>query len=363
VAWLLPRLPPATGWHAEAHQTKDHLGQGFRNEQVGGGGGLAPFHPAPQLPTGCRNEGDTNDGILKAFLTGFGERPIATVTAEELKRYVNSLPKRTWKTKKGKIKNEGASESFVKKTITHIRGLFDLAVEKDFIAKHPSRSLTIKLKVPKQTRKPDKSVFPPQDFLKLLAVMNEQDQLVVWLAAFSLRPNEIFAIRGAAVGPDFIHIENAMSNEWELKGTKTDKGKFVALGEDLARKTHRWMAAKGIQPQDFLFKTRIGTVMTDENFLKKHLRPAAKRAKIATIDVDHQMLRRSFATLANALGFDVKNIQAQMGHARPDMSLIEYAQPVDEVRRRQIQHMEDVLLGKAPMPVDLTAKLGSRLVN
>jgi hypothetical protein len=36
---------------------------------------------------------------------------------------------------------------------------------------------------------------------------------------------------------------------------------------------------------------------------------------------------------------------------------------LDEVRRQQIQHMEDVLLGKAPMPVDLTAKLGSRLVN
>jgi hypothetical protein len=191
--------------------------------------------------------------------------------------------------------------------------------------------------------------------------MNERDQLVVWLTIFSLRPNEIFAIRDTAVGPDSFHIENALSQQRELKGTKTDKGKYIALGEALAKKTHQWIAANGIGRQYFLFTTIIGTPMSDSNFLKKHLRPAAKRAKIATLDVDFQILRRSFAALASALGFDVKNIQAQMGHARPDMSLIEYVQPVDDVRRRQTQHLEDVLLGKTAMPVDLTT--GCRFIE
>ena len=109
---------------------------------------------------------------------------------------------------------------------------------------------------------------------------------------------------------------------------------------------------------------RLKSQASVKNFLRRRLRPAARRAAITTLDVDFQMLRRSFATLAGAIsGGGAKSIQAQMGHARPDMWLLEYAQPVDEMRRRLLERMERILLGKEPVPVDLTAKLGSKLVN
>jgi integrase len=118
-----------------------------------------------------------------------------------------------------------------------------------------------------------------------------------------------------------------------------------------------------IGPHDYLFTNEVGKPVNRENFLKRKLRPAARRAKIPVLDVDFQMLRRSFATVAGAIGCDVKTIQAQLGHARPDMSLTEYIQPVADVLRSQMKRLEDILRGRVPMPVDLQNKLGSGTVQ
>jgi integrase len=211
---------------------------------------------------------------------------------------------------------------------------------------------------------PIRRLVPPHELPRLLAQLNDRDQLVVWLAVMSPRPNEIFAIRGADVGPNWIHIAHAFSRNRTLKETKNTKDKYIALGREVARRIHRWIAEHQIGPDDFLFTNpRNGRPVSRDVFLRRRLHPAAERARITTLDVDFQMLRRSYATLGHALGFDVKNIQAQMGHTRPNMALLEYVQPVDDIRRQQAQRMEDILLGEEPMPVDLTAKLGSRLVN
>jgi integrase len=76
-----------------------------------------------------------------------------------------------------------------------------------------------------------------------------------------------------------------------------------------------------------------------------------------------KMLRRSFATIGHALGLDLKAIQAQMGHARPDMTAIEYMQPVDALRMEQMNRLGQMMRGEMPIPVDVMAKLGSKRVN
>jgi integrase len=170
------------------------------------------------------------------------------------------------------------------------------------------------------------------------------------LAIISLRPSEIFAVMGRNVGPGFIHIQNSLSKHRELDDTKTGRDKYISLPPELDDEIHCFMTEHGVGPNDLLFTTRTGTPLSVKNFLRRRLRPAARRAAITTLDVDFQMLRRSFATLAGAIsGGDAKSIQTQMGHARPDMWLLEYAQPVDEMRRRLLERMERILLGKEPV--------------
>jgi integrase len=236
--------------------------------------------------------------------------------------------------------------------------VLDLAIDKDLITKNPARSKIVRLTMPKQAAKPDKSVFSPRDLPRLLAQLNERDELILRLAITSPRPNEIFAIRGADVGLRWINVSHALSRKRDLKTTKNSKGKYIVLGPELARKLHQWIADRQIGPHDFLFTTKFGKPIGRDAFLRRRLRPAAKRAKIATPDVDFQMLRRSYATLATALGQDIKSTQAQMGHERPDMSMIEYAQPVDDLRLQQAEHMKNGLLGKEPMPSGSDRKAG-----
>jgi integrase len=309
---------------------------------------------------------DTNASILTLIKAALGERVIEAVQPEDIKLFINSLPKRTWKTPTGRIKT-GCSESQADKCITYVRAIFDLATERaakrGVLFLNPARSKAVPLTVPVACRKPDKTILPPQELPRLLQQLNEADQLAVWLAAISLRPGEAFAIQGGDVGPRCIRIEDSLSRDRELKDTKTHKHKYVFVPAELDSRIHRWLAEHNIGPRDFLFVNEAGRPMSVGNFLKRRLRPAAKRAGIATLDVDFQMLRRSFGTLGVAIGGDLKSIQAQMGHARPDMTLLEYAQPVDDARCRLVQRIEDILLGKEPMPVDLTVKLGSRLVN
>jgi integrase len=71
------------------------------------------------------------------------------------------------------------------------------------------------------------------------------------------------------------------------------------------------------------------------------------------------MLRPSFSTVAAAIGFDVKSIQSQLGHSKPDMSYKEYVQPVDAQREGHMVRLEDILRGLAPMPLDFGKRLGS----
>lgn len=304
-----------------------------------------------------------NASVFALIKGGLGSRPIDQIKPDDLKRFLNALPKRTWKTPNGKIKS-GVSLSYVKKVITQLRAIFDLAAERDLIRKNPSRSINIRLSVPKQARRPDKTVFPPHDLPPLLAVLKERDRIIVWLSMLgATRPNELFAILGKDVGPDWVHIEKALDRKREVKDTKTERPRYIHLPAVIGEELKGWMAKNEVGSHDLVFRNTIGGPLNRENFLKRVLRPAARRARIATLEVDFQMLRRSFATLAQVVGLDVKSIQSQLGHSRPDTTLLEYVQPLDSVTREKMERLEGMLRGTLPMPADVTARLGSKLVN
>jgi integrase len=331
--------------------------------------------PAATVATICDDlrllrEGDwddatrsTNASVLELIKSGLGKRPLETVSAEDLKLFLNALPKRSWKTPKGKVRT-GISLSYVKKTITQLRAVFDLALERELIRKNPSRSSTVKLTVPKQARKPDKSIFPPVELPRLMAALNTRDRIIAWISILgATRPNELFPIQGKDVGSNWVNIEKALNRKRETKDTKTCRPRFIYVPPFVMEDLHQWITEHKVGPDDLVFPNRVGRPIARGNFLNRRLRPAAKRAGIATLDVDFQMLRRSFATIAHALGLDLKAIQVQLGHAEPDMSAKEYVQEVDAVRIAQFDRLGQMMRGAIPMPVDVMAKLGSRRVN
>jgi integrase len=299
-----------------------------------------------------------------------GDRALESIAAEDLKRLVSGLPAhRTQSAGRiervdGKLKRRpgivktGISVSYVLKIITHLRGVFDLAAERDLIAKNPTRSILVRLKVPKGAKKPDKSIFPPEQFPALLQHLDPRDTLILWLSILgATRPNELFAIKGADVAGGAVHIQRALDHRRQEKETKTGRPRFVSLPPLLAAEVAEWMRLQSIGPRDWLFQNREGNPLNRANFLKRRLRPAAERAGLQALAVDFQMLRRSFATIAQYVGLDVKAIQAQLGHSRPNMTATEYMQPVDALTAAQIARLEAMLRGREAMPEFAAARL------
>jgi integrase len=305
-----------------------------------------------------------------------GARPIDKVTPDELKHFISALPDRKYTTPggwkrvdrklvkvPGKVKT-GISAQYVQKIVTHLRAVFDLAAERDLIAKNPTRSIMVRLRTPKQARKTTKEVFAPQYLKPLLEQLKARDALIVWISILgATRPNELFAIRGADVGPTWIRIQRALDRWRNVKETKTGKGRVIHLPPLVAEELRDWMRHAKVGPTDLVFQNKDGGAVDRKNFLNRKLRPAAVRAGIPVTNVDFRMLRRSFATLALMIGFDVKSIQSQLGHARPDMTLTEYSQAVDAHTAEHMVKLEEILRGSAPLSIDASAKLGGGLIQ
>jgi integrase len=305
----------------------------------------------------------TNQSLFAQLVKpAIGNRAIASITAEDLVKLLNDLPHRKF-TLSGKHRT-GISDSYAKKVITHLRGIFDIALEKGLITKNPARSMVLQLKMPKQVRKADKTVFPPQYLPLLMAQLTVRDQLIVWLSILgATRPNELFAVRGADVGPGWVHIARALDRRRQLKSTKNSKARFIHLPPELADEVREWIAVEGIGPGDLLFPNRDGKPLNRANFLNRRLRPAAIRAKVPVADLDFQMLRRSFATVAQFVGLDVKAIQSQLGHSRPELTATVYMQAIDALTAGQLKRLEDMMRGREPIPVDVMAKLGTGVIQ
>jgi integrase len=178
-------------------------------------------------------------GIFKqAIKPAIGYLAIDQVQPQDLKRLVDNLPSRQ-KVNGG----TGVSDSYAQKVIQHLRGMFDVAEERGLIVKNPARSVILRLKVPRQARRPQKPVFPPQYLPRLLAQMEPKDQLIVRISLLGgNRPNELFGLEGADVGPGWIHIRRSLDKWRRVVPPKSRSGmRYITIPPELDRDLHAYL--------------------------------------------------------------------------------------------------------------------------
>ena len=94
-------------------------------------------------------------------------------------------------------------------------------------------------------------------------------------------------------------------------------------------------AAPYNQSKDWVFastRKKGNQPYSPESLLKRSIRPAAARAKIAK-HIGWHTFRRTFITLLKANGEDVKVVQELLRHATVKMTLEVYAQAVTPAKR------------------------------
>jgi len=160
-----------------------------------------------------------------------------------------------------------------------------------------------------------------------------------------LRSEELFALRRNDVRPGVLVIDEAIVGG-EVKSTKTEEsdGEMPLTPNLQTELDHYLETSVGEAGDSWLFpSSRTAVPMLPENFLKRILKPAAIRAKVAsatkktktktgelitTSNITWQSLRRTSATLFGSKAKDPKLTQSHMRHSDPTTTLKKYQKAI-----------------------------------
>jgi len=275
----------------------------------------------------------------------FEDVPLGKLNRFDIQLHLNVLPAKF-------------SRSVVVNFRTYIRAILDEALEQDFIGKNPARKLMIPA-----TRKPSKRSLAVEEIAELLAQMDGRDRLIVRMfLLLGLRPGELFALRrnDRLAGND-LRIDQSVSPLVGVVDPKTDASvACVWMPRSVATELDFWMESqKDKRPEAFIFATRKGTPLRANNFLRRALRGAGERARAQLTasgekipegflqNLTHQALRRSCATHMQHFG-SVKDIQAHMRHARPNITAEVYMQEIPATVRAAVESLDQKLTSFSP---------------
>lgn len=297
-------------------------------------------------------------GAIERHLTpAFGDKRIGGVTPGDVQALVHKL-------------SETMVPSSVVRTYAVASAIFRYAVDRDYIAKSPTRTV----KLPRATRA-TATILTPGELAALAAAMPLEHAPMVWLGAvLGLRWGEVAAlhVRDLDLLAGELHVRHSLTRDAHGRTVvgepKSDAGRRTlaipqGLVEILAAHLHtrRLTAANG---GALLFADVNGGPLVASNWRARVWLPAAVAAGVGRwITADGQPffsaecgppryegatfhdLRRTSATGLVAAGVDVKTAQARLGHSAVRLTLEVYAQAVPEQERRAADALGARLMG------------------
>lgn len=221
------------------------------------------------------------------------------------------------------------SPSLVSKARCYLKSVVTEAVELKYLPADPLR----KLRKPKVVRKIDQTFLTPEQIHVLRDEMRGlRDRLILdILIATGMRPSELFALRWSDVMAGALYVDEGFTGG-RMEEPKTVCSKAaVAVPPEIMADVEKWREeSKPAIERDLMFPSETGTPIYCENWRKRILNAAAKRAGVR---VTFQILRRTLATLSLASNIPLKSVQAQMRHANAQTTLNIYAKVVSDAQR------------------------------
>ena len=99
-----------------------------------------------------------------------------------------------------------------------------------------------------------------------------------------------------------------------------------------------------VSPGDWVFGNRFGRPRSQQDILRRHIRPAALRAGLGKIG--WHTFRHSYSTLLRGLGADIKVQQELLRHSTVQSTMNVYTQAVSEQKRVANSAVVDLLFGR-----------------
>ena len=253
-------------------------------------------------------------------------------------------------------------------TISKIRdalsSILRSAVDVEYLNKNPMEGL----RLPKDRRavRP-KPTITPEQFANLVQLISEPYATMIFTAVWTgLRVSELIGLKWRCIHVDSLTVEERYCRgDWSVPKTAASAATIGATPEVITRmlrlptltvevragqavRKHKLVKSGG--PDDLVFQSvRKGRPMNDQNILKRHIQPAARRLGLPF--VNWRCLRTSHATWMVQAGADPKSVQGQMRHSRIQTTMDIYAQIVPTSQRRALQQLSAFAgTGAVPAP-------------
>jgi integrase len=220
-----------------------------------------------------------------------------------------------------KMTKAGLSASRVRQAFHLFGAMLGDAVRDRRLASNPAAGV----KLPRMPQ-PEKRYLTHQQLAELADACGPYRTLVLVLGYCGLRWGEAAALRVGRVDVlrGRLHVAESMT---EVNGRavfgppKTHERRSVPVPISLRDDLARACADKG--PDDFLFPSKTGCVLRDNNFRRAWFDAAVKGAGLEGFTP--KGLRDAAASFAIASGASVKGVQSMLGHRSASMTLDRYA--------------------------------------
>ncbi len=289
-------------------------------------------------------EGRTERKKQPSVIGEFGRRAVREITRDPLQGFLNSLAL------------SGASYSSVKKTRTYLAAAFQYAVDERVIETNPARKLDLPTKL--LQKNPCRRFYSLDEIRNLLAIASTREHVVLSIFLLcGLRPSELFLLREDDLDSRRIRIDQALKEAEKGKNrlgrpgdTKTPgSAGYVSISRGLQQEIENWLMLRSSKApyhrsaigaeSDLLFSTEAGTPFRIGNYLKRVLKPLAKKAGIH--DFTYQALRRTCATYFLRHG-GPRDVQAHLRHTNLATTGI-YIQEIPEQVQRAVEDLDTEL--------------------
>ena len=190
-----------------------------------------------------------------------------------------------------------------------------------------------------------------------MQLVSEPYATMIYVAVWTgLRESELIGLKWRCIHDDSITIEERYCRgDWSVPKTDASAAtigveehvttrllalKNLTVEVRAGRAIRKYKAVKSSMPDDLVFQSvKDGLPMNDQNILKRHLQPAARKLDLPF--VNWRCLRTSHATWLVQAGADPKSVQGQMRHSRISTTMDIYAQIVPEAQRRALKQLSE----------------------
>jgi integrase len=263
------------------------------------------------------------------LLPAFGDRRICDVSAVEVQRLILE-----------KLKNGSSWE-----TCHHLRSLLSKVFSSAkkwgyFEGDNPASAVSL----PEKPLTREKRALMPEQVAMLLGSLSDPVRTMVLVAVLTgLRVGEILALRWTDVDLEAKQLRVEQAVYRGCIGTPKTKGSRRTL--PLPRAATVALQTLALKPnrggEELVFATRTGTAFNDSNVLRRHIKPAGRKAGVPW--VSWYTFRRTHATLLQLAGGSPKDAQAQLGHSRITTTLGIYTIPVPSHQRLAVERLSELV--------------------